>query len=76
MPNGKEPRCIFVKETNMLPNSFYERIINAIGENDLNMLSDKQVCDLTKQYEKLLKQKNGQLDEITYEDILAIWDKL
>tara|TARA_B100000780_G_scaffold180129_1_gene126309 strand:- start:2729 stop:2911 length:183 start_codon:yes stop_codon:yes gene_type:complete len=60
----------------MLPNSFYERIINAIGENDLNMLSAEQASNLTKKFEKLLKQKNGQLDEISYEDIVAVWDKL
>ena len=29
-----------------------------------------------KQFEKLLKQKNGQLDEISYDDIIAVWDKL
>ena len=60
------------KEANMLPNSFYKRIINAIRENDLNMLSDKQASNLTKKYEKFLKQKNGQLDEISYEDIIVV----
>tara|TARA_B100000780_G_C20752386_1_gene298930 strand:- start:19 stop:243 length:225 start_codon:yes stop_codon:yes gene_type:complete len=64
------------KEANLLPNAFYERIINAIGENDLKMLSDKQASNLTKKYEQLLKQKNGQLDEISYEDIIAVWNKL
>ena len=47
------------KETNMLPNSFYELIINAIGENDLDMLSDKQASNLIKKYEKLLNKKMG-----------------
>lgn len=60
----------------MLTDAFYERIRVTIGENDLNMLSNNQVAELIKRYEKLLKQKNGQLDEISYEDIIAVWDKL
>ena len=60
----------------MLTDAFYEGIIAAKGENDLNMLSNNQVAELIKRYEKLLKQKNGQLDEISYEDIIAVWDKL
>ncbi|MDA9186054.1 hypothetical protein N9O40_01910 [Planktomarina sp.] len=60
----------------MLTDAFYERIRVTIGENDLNMLSNNQVAELIKRYEKLLKQKNGQLDEISYDDIIAVWDKL
>ena len=60
----------------MLTDAFYERIRVTIGENDLNKLSNNQVGELTKRYEKLVKQKNGQLDEISYEDIIAVWDKL
>ena len=60
----------------MLTDAFYERIRVTIGENDLNMLSNNQVDELVKRYEKLLKQKNGQLEEISYEDIVAVWDKL
>lgn len=60
----------------MLTDAFYERIRVTIGENDLNMLSNNQVAELIKRYEKLLKQKNGQLDEISYDDIITVWDKL
>ena len=60
----------------MLTDAFYERIRATISQNDLNMLSNNQVAELTKRYEKLLKQKNGQLDEISYDDIIAVWDKL
>ena len=60
----------------MLTDAFYERIRVTIGENDLNMLSNKKDAELIKRYEKLLKQKNGQLDEISYDDIIAVWDKL
>ena len=60
----------------MLTDAFNERIRVTIGENDLNMLSNNQVAELIKRYEKLLKQKNGQLDEISYDDIIAVWDQL
>ena len=71
-----ELRLFYFKEFKMLTDSFYERIRVTIGENDLNKLSNNQVGELTKRYEKLVKQKNGQLDEISYEDIIAVWDKL
>jgi recombinational DNA repair ATPase RecF len=71
-----EPRLFYFKEVKMLTDAFNERIRVTIGENDLNMLSNNQVAELIKRYEKLLKQKNGQLDEISYEDIIAVWDKL
>jgi len=71
-----DPCLFYFKEVKMLTDAFYERIIGTIGENDLNMLSDSQAADLMKQYKKLLKQKNGQLDEISYEDIIVVWDKL
>ena len=71
-----EPRLFYFMEVKMLTDAFNERIRVTIGENDLNMLSNNQVAELIKRYEKLLKQKNGQLDEISYEDIIAVWDKL
>jgi DNA integrity scanning protein DisA with diadenylate cyclase activity len=40
------------------------------------MLSNSQATDLMNQYKKLLKRNNGQLDEISYEDIIVVWDKL
>ena len=60
----------------MLTDAFNERIRVTIGESDLNTLSNNQATELMKQYEKLFKQKNGQLDEISYDDIIAVWDKL
>ena len=58
----------------MLTNAFYERILGTIGENDLNMLSDGEAAELMKQYKKLLSRKKGDLTEITYDDIIDIWD--
>ena len=60
----------------MLRDAFYDRIIAAIGENDLNMLSNSQATELMTEYKSLLKRKGGQLDEISYKDIIVIWDKL
>lgn len=57
----------------MLTNAFYERILAVIDENDLNMLSAAQSTDLMKRYKKLLNEKNGDLDEISYEDIVNVW---
>ena len=57
----------------MLTNAFYERILAVIDENDLNMLSATQSTDLMKRYKKLLNEKNGDLDEISYEDIVNVW---
>jgi len=58
----------------MLTNAFYERILGTIGENDLNVLSDSEAAELMKQYKKLLSRKKGDLTEITYDDIIDIWD--
>ena len=71
-----EPRLFYFKEVKMLTDAFNERIRVTIGESDLNTLSNNQATELMKRYEKLLKQKNGQLDEISYDDIIAVWDKL
>ena len=58
----------------MLTNAFYERILGTIGENELSMLSDSESTALLKQYKKLLNKKNGDLDEISYDDIINVWD--
>ena len=58
----------------MLTNAFYERILGTVGENDLNMLSDGEAAELMKQYKKLLSRKKGDLAEISYDDIIDIWD--
>jgi len=38
------------------------------------MLSDSEAAELMKQYKKLLSRKKGDLTEITYDDIIDIWD--
>jgi hypothetical protein len=71
-----ELRLFYFKEFKMLRDAFYDRIIATLGENDLNMLSNSQATELMTEYKSLLKRKGGQLDEISYKDIIVIWDKL
>ena len=52
---------------------FYERIIGAIGEENLRGLTANQESDLIKKYDKLLNKKGGDLDEISYDDIVEVW---
>ncbi len=60
----------------MLTDAFYEGIIAAKGENDLNMLSNSQAADLITHYEKFLKQKYEYLEKFSYDDIISVWEKL
>ena len=58
---------------NMLSAAFYERIIGAIGEENLSGLSASQDATLIKKYKALLNKKGGDLDEITYDDLFEVW---
>tara|TARA_B110000037_G_C16891309_1_gene412288 strand:+ start:245 stop:484 length:240 start_codon:yes stop_codon:yes gene_type:complete len=60
----------------MLSTAFYERIIGAIGEENLRGLTDSQESDLIKRYKKLLDKKAGDLDEISYNEIFDVWMKV
>jgi len=60
----------------MLSTAFYERIIGAIGEENLRGLTASQETDLMKRYKKLLNKKGGDLDEISYDDIFEVWVKV
>jgi|TARA_B110000971_G_scaffold60471_1_gene61697 hypothetical protein len=60
----------------MLSAAFYERIIGAIGEENLRGLTASQESDLMKRYKKLLNKKGGDLDEISYDDIFEVWVKV
>jgi|TARA_B110000259_G_C13954343_1_gene378095 hypothetical protein len=60
----------------MLSTAFYERIIGAIGEENLRGLTASQESDLMKRYKKLLNKKGGDLDEISYDDIFEVWVKV
>ena len=61
------------EEINMLSAAFYERIIGAIGEENLSGLSASQEATLIRRYKALLNKKGGDLDEITYDDLFEVW---
>ena len=60
----------------MLSTAFYERIIGAIGEENLRGLTASQESNLIKRYNKLFNKKGGNLDEISYDDIIEVWMKV
>ena len=59
----------------MLSESYYERIFSVIGKDNLKSLSPSQEASLMKGFEKLLKQKNGDLGEVTADAIIEVWVK-
>ena len=57
----------------MLSESYYERIFSVIGKDNLKNLSPSHEASLMKGFEKLLKQKNGDLGEVTADAIIEVW---
>ena len=66
----------YIGNIKMLSTAFYERIIGAIGEENLRGLTASQESNLIKRYNKLLNKKGGNLDEISYDDIIEVWMKV
>ncbi|MDT2070210.1 hypothetical protein [uncultured Planktomarina sp.] len=59
----------------MLSESYYERIFSVIGKDNLKNLSPSQEASLMKGFEKLFKQNDGDLGEITPDEIIEVWLK-
>ena len=57
----------------MLSESYYERIFSVMGKDNLKNLSPSQEASLMKGFEKLLKQKDGDLGEVTPDEIIGVW---
>ena len=57
----------------MLSESYYERIFSVIGKDNLKNLSPSQEASLMKGFEKLFKQNDGDLGEITPDEIIEVW---
>ena len=55
----------------MLSHKLYEKLSNIISQSALNNLSDTQVEALEEELSKLVQEKNGDIDEISYDDLLA-----
>ena len=58
----------------MLSHEIYEKLSKLISQSALNSLSDTQVEALEEELSKLVQEKSGDIDEITYEDLLVAWE--
>ena len=58
----------------MLSHEIYEKLSNIISQSALNSLSDIQVEALEKELSKLVQEKSGDIDEISYDDLLVAWE--
>ena len=58
----------------MLSHKLYEKLSNIISQSALNNLSDTQVEAREEELSKLVQEKNGDIDEIYYDDLLAAWE--
>ena len=58
----------------MLSHKLYEKLSNIISQSALNNLSNTQVEALEEELSKLVQEKNGDIDEISYDDLLTAWE--
>jgi len=58
----------------MLSHKIYEKLSNLVSQSTLNSLSDTQVEALEEELSKLVQKKNGDIDEISYDDLLVAWE--
>ena len=62
-------------EGEMLSHKLYEKLANIISQAALNQLSDLQVEILEEELSKLVHEKKGEIEDITYDDLMSSWDK-
>ena len=60
----------------MLSHKLYEKLANIISQAALNKLSDLQVETLEEELSKLVNEKKGEIEEITYDDLMSAWDNV
>ena len=58
----------------MLSHEIYEKLSNIISQSALNSLSDTQVEALEEELSKQVQKKNGDINEISYDDLLVAWE--
>ena len=58
----------------MLTHKIYEKLSNIISQSAINSLLDTQVEALEEELSKLVQKKNGDINEISYDDLLAAWE--
>ena len=58
----------------MLTHKIYEKLSNIISQSAINSLLDTQVEALEEELSKLVQKKNGDINEISYDDLLVAWE--
>ena len=58
----------------MLSHKIYEKLSNIISQSAINSLLDTQVEALEEELSKLVQKKNGDINEISYDDLLLAWE--
>ena len=58
----------------MLSHKIYEKLSNIINQSAINSLLDTQVEALEEELSKLVQKKNGDINEISYDDLLVAWE--
>ncbi len=58
----------------MLSHEIYEKLSNIVSQSALNSLSDTQFEALEEELSKLVQEKSGDIDEISYDDLLVTWE--
>ena len=58
----------------MLSHKIYEKLSNIITQSAINSLLDTQVEALEEELSKLVQKKNGDINEISYDDLLVEWE--
>tara|TARA_X000000950_G_scaffold52860_1_gene62606 strand:+ start:2436 stop:2639 length:204 start_codon:yes stop_codon:yes gene_type:complete len=61
-------------EGEMLSHKIYEKLSNIITQSAINSLLDTQVEALEEELSKLVQKKNGDINEISYDDLLVAWE--
>ena len=59
----------------MLVHSLYEKVANTISQANLSKLSRRQTDWLEEELSRLSAEKQGDLDEISYDEILIAFDR-
>ena len=58
----------------MLSHEIYEKLSNIISQSALNSLSATQVEALERELSSHVQEKNGDIDEISNDDLFAAWE--
>ena len=58
----------------MLSHKIYEKLSNIISQSAINSLLDTQVEALEEELSKVVQKKNGDINEISYDDLLVKWE--